>query len=125
MAVSQFRSKRKSTGGRYIAYRKKKSSDLGREATLTRVGETRSRTLRVKGGSQKRFLLSVDDVNVNDNGKIKKVKIKSVLENGANRHFVRRNILTKGAIIDTDLGKAKVTNKPGQEKFVNAVLIKE
>ena len=36
---------------------------------------------------------------------------------------VRRNILTKGAIIETDAGKAKITNRPGQEGTVNAVLV--
>jgi len=47
-----------------------------------------------------------------------------VLENPANRHFVRRNILTKGTIIETVKGKAKITGRPGQEGMVNAVLIK-
>ncbi|RLF79472.1 30S ribosomal protein S8e, partial [Thermococci archaeon] len=43
----------------------------------------------------------------------------------ANRQYVRRNIITKGAIIQTEIGKAIVTSRPGQDGVVNAVLIKE
>ena len=56
-------------------------------------------------------------------GKSSKVKIKSVVENPADMHFVRRNIITKGAIIETEKGKAKVTSRPSQDGIVNAVLI--
>ncbi|MEK6848627.1 MAG: 30S ribosomal protein S8e, partial [Nanoarchaeota archaeon] len=41
----------------------------------------------------------------------------------ANRHFIRRNIMTKGSVIDTELGKARITSRPGQDGVVNAVLI--
>ena len=34
---------------------------------------------------------------------------------GANRHYVRRNILTKGTVITTDKGNAVITSRPGQE----------
>jgi len=60
------------------------------------------------------------------NPKTKKASVtdlKTILESPANRHFVRRNIITKGAVIETPNGKAKVTNRPSQEGFVNAVLI--
>ncbi|MCD6558125.1 MAG: 30S ribosomal protein S8e, partial [Candidatus Aenigmarchaeota archaeon] len=39
--------------------------------------------------------------------------------------FVRRNIITKGAIIMTEDGRAVVTNRPGQEGVINAKLIEE
>ena len=124
MARDQSRSKRKVSGGRYIAFRKKKARDLAREPALTKIGNKRARTLRIKGGNQKKILLSVEEVNVFDGKTIKKIKVKAVLENPANRHFVRRNILTKGAVLDTELGKVKITNRPGQENFVNARLVK-
>ncbi|RLF82243.1 30S ribosomal protein S8e, partial [Thermococci archaeon] len=54
-----------------------------------------------------------------------KVKIISVVENPANRQYVRRNIVTKGAIVQTEIGKALVTSRPGQDGIVNAVLLKE
>ncbi len=125
MAKSQLRSKRKVSGSRYIDYRKKKLRDLGRDPTSTKVGKQRIRTMRVRAGTLKSVLLGAEFVNVYDSKakKYKKVKIKAVLENSANRHFVRRNILNKGAIIDTELGKAKVTSRPGQEAVVNAVLV--
>ena len=47
----------------------------------------------------------------------------TVLENGANSHFVRRNIITKGAIVETEIGKAKITPRTGQKGIVNGVLI--
>ena len=53
----------------------------------------------------------------------KKVKIKTITENPANRNFVRRNIITKGAVIETELGKAKITGRPGQDAAINAVLL--
>ena len=52
-----------------------------------------------------------------------KVKIKTIIENQANRNFVRRNIMNKGAIIDTEIGKAKITSRPGQDGTVNAILV--
>ena len=87
----------------------------------------RKRFVGVRGGNIKVKLLSVEEVNLYDpkEKKYSKVKIKSVLENPANRHFVRRNIITKGTIVDTEKGKAKVVSRPGQTGVLNAVLIKE
>ena len=123
--LSQHRSKRKLTGGRYKSFRKKRKCDMARGATLTKVGKTRLKIIRTKGHDKKQKLLSCDVVNLLDpkTKKYSKVKIKTVLENPANRHYVRRNIITKGTIIDTDKGKARVTSRPGQTGTVNAVLI--
>lgn len=121
---SQFRSKRKRTGGRYKAIRKKKLREVARKPLYTGIGKRRVKDYRVKGGNRKRSLLNADVANVFDGRNYKKVKIESVVENQANRHFVRRNIITKGAIIKTELGNAKVVNRPGQEGFINAVLVR-
>lgn len=124
MAISQFRSKRKLTGGLYKRIRKKRLSDLGREPTFTKLGERKVRILRERGGREKIILLSEKFVNIVDKkGKCYKIEIKGVVENTADRHFVRRNLLTKGAIIETEKGKARITNRPGQEGIVNAVLL--
>ena len=80
---------------------------------------------RGNGGIRKRALLSCDEVNVFDGKKYHKVKIMNVVDNKANRHFVRRNIMTKGAVIKTEIGDAKITSRPGQEGAINAVLIKK
>ena len=119
------RSKRKPTSGRYIEARGKRIFENRSAATLTKVGERKAKVERVRGGNDKQRLLAVNEANVYDpkTKKYSKVKIKSALENSANRHFVRRNILTKGTIIDTEKGKAKITSRPGQECMVNAILV--
>ena len=43
-------------------------------------------------------------------------------ENPANPNYVRRNLLTKGAIIKTELGNARILSRPGQDGTINAVL---
>ncbi|MAG45222.1 MAG: 30S ribosomal protein S8e [Nanoarchaeota archaeon] len=121
---SQFRSKRKASGGRYKATRKKKLREVAREPLYTRIGEKKVNKYRVQGGNIKKSLLRSNEANVLIDGKYKKVKVEEVVENQANRHFVRRNILTKGAIIKTEAGNAKVVNRPGQEGFINAILVK-
>lgn len=126
MALSQFKSKRKPSGGRYKSFRKKRHQDMSGLPSLTRLEERRMKILRVRGGRQKKRLLSTNIANVYDPGskKHQKAKIKTITDNPANRHFIRRNIMTKGTIIDTEIGKAKVTSRPGQHGTVNAVLIK-
>ena len=57
--------------------------------------------------------------------KTTKAEIVSVVENTANVHYVRRNIMNKGAIIETKLGKARVTSRPGQSGTINAVLLSQ
>ena len=84
----------------------------------------KAKTIRVCGGNTKSKLLAGSSVNVVDKkGKSTKTNITTVLENAANPHLVRRNILTKGAIVETKLGKAKISNRPGQEGFINARLV--
>ena len=125
MAISQARSRKTATGSRYIDFRKKKQYELGRDPVHTKLGEKKVKSIRIMGGHKKDISLTNNSVNVVDpkTKKHKVVKIKNVLENVANRHFVRRNILTKGTVIETSKGKAKITSRPGQEGAVNAVLI--
>jgi small subunit ribosomal protein S8e len=125
LALWQGRSTRKATGGRFRRHRKKRKFEIGREQTETGIGERRAKRIRVRGGSSKVRLLVAQYANVANpkTKKTKKVKILSVVENPANPHFVRRNIATKGAIVNTEIGKAKVTSRPGQDGNINAVLI--
>ena len=46
-----------------------------------------------------------------------------MLESKDNRNFARQNIITKGTIINTDMGKAVVTNRPGRDGAVTAKLV--
>ncbi len=125
MAITQKRPKRKISGGRYIAWRKKRLHELGNLPSFTKLGKKVVKTARTLGGNQKRILLSGETANVYNSKEKKyvKLKIETILENPANRHFIRRNIITKGTIIKTEKGKARITNRPGQEGSINAVLI--
>jgi len=125
MAISQAKSKRKSTGGRYKSYRKKKQYELGHLPTSTKIAPKKLRKLRILGNNLRLRLLAQDVVNVYNpkEKKYVKSKILSIVESSANRHFIRRGILTKGSIIKTEAGNAKVTSRPGQEGTINAVLV--
>jgi small subunit ribosomal protein S8e len=126
MPITQFRSKLKPTGGAYRDIRKKKKRDFGRDFHPMKIGEPNSMEVRTRGGSKKIVLLQADKANVFDStGKAKSAKIITVKENTANPNFVRANIITKGAIIETELGLAKVISRPGQSGVVNAVKIEK
>jgi small subunit ribosomal protein S8e len=127
MAISQKRSRRKPTGGRYKSVYKEKFSELGTNPTLTKLEARRTKKLRIAGANKKMRLLATDTANVLDpkTKKYSKAKITNVSKNSANRNYIRRNILTKGAIIETDKGKARITSRPGQVGTVNAILISE
>ncbi len=125
MALSSERPKRKATGGRYVSFRKKRVTNERNLPTLTKLSEKKTVTTRTKGGHIKMRLYSADTANVFDpkTKKSYKLKIKNITGNPANRHFIRQNIITKGAIIETEKGKARVTSRPGQEGSINAILI--
>jgi small subunit ribosomal protein S8e len=124
MVIVQDRSLRKSSGGRNTSTRTKRKHMIGSAPSMTGIGAARIRSRREKGGAKKQGLLSTDKVNLFD-PKTKKhsvVKIATVKESAANRNFIRRNILTKGTVIETEKGLAVITSRPGQEKMINAVL---
>ncbi|MDD9952817.1 MAG: 30S ribosomal protein S8e [Candidatus Woesearchaeota archaeon] len=125
MPVIQARSKRKPSGGLLRNTLTKRTHMLGRTPAMTRVGEhERKKTVSTKGGNRKQRVLESKTVNLHNpkTKKTSKATIKQVMENPANRNFVRRNILTKGTIVETDQGKARITSRPGQDGIVNAVL---
>ncbi len=131
MGVYQWRDHKKRTGGkRNWYYKVKRKYAYGRPfvpAVLAEKEEhvvlkVRARSAEVKLRLRKTYFAIVSNPKT---GKSKKVRIKAVLETPANREFARRNIIVKGAIIDTEIGKARVTSRPGQDGIVNAVLIEE
>ena|SRR3989344_2948559 len=125
MARSQERSQRKASGGRYHYFRTKRKYELADYAASTKLAEERKvRAKRIVGGNKKMSLLEASHINVTDKqGKATKAKILNVVENPANPNLVRRNIITKGSIIETEKGRARVTSRPGQEAALNGVLI--
>ncbi len=118
--------KRKKTGGRKRPNRKKRKYERGGPAVLTVIGERKLREKRVRGGGVKYVLAAELYANVFDPEKkvAQKVKILRLLSNPASRDLERRSVITKGAVIETELGKARVTSRPGQDGVINAVLVK-
>ena len=123
--LTKARSRRSATGKRYKRVRPKMQYDKARMPSLTAIEEKRVQVVRKRGGDLKFRLLSCDTVNLLDKKtkKFTKAKIKTVVDNPANQHYVRRNIMTKGTIIETDKGKARITSRPGQDGAINAVLV--
>ncbi|MCX8194369.1 MAG: 30S ribosomal protein S8e [Candidatus Pacearchaeota archaeon] len=116
---------RKITGGKYKKSRKKKLYELQRQQRCVVLGEEKKKVIKCRGGKLKTVLLRTNKANVMDlkSHKAKVVMIKNVLEVPSNRFLARKNVLVKGAIIETEIGKAKITNRPGQEAAVEAVLL--
>ncbi|MEK6985610.1 MAG: 30S ribosomal protein S8e [Candidatus Thermoplasmatota archaeon] len=125
MSLWQGTSTRKPSGGRLISARNKRRFEVAPEDAETKLGSHVQKLIRSRGAHQKVKLLATDSVSVMDKktGKAKKATIKTVTENGANIHYTRRNILTKGAVVDTDAGKVKITSRPGQSGALSGVLI--
>jgi len=117
--------KRKKTGGKKHIFRGKRAFEMGSDAAETIVGEKRISKKRGRGGRLKLRALAVNTANVTDpaTGKSQKTEIRAVLKNPANVDYQRRGVITKGAVLDTPLGQAIVTSRPGQHGLVNAVLI--
>lgn len=117
--------KKKPSGGRKRSYRKKRRFERGSFPTETTLGETKRKVERKKGRNVKVKLLRGKLACVTDakSGKTETMEIKRVAKNPANVDYDRRGVITKGAIIETAKGRARVTSRPGQHGVINAVLI--
>jgi len=118
--------KRKRTGGRRGPHRKKRRFERGRDMMACLLGEPERVRIRTRGGGLKQALKSERYANVYDPsiGRVVRAEIIGVKANPANRDFQRRGLITRGAIIETRLGDARVTSSPGSDGVVNAVLLK-
>jgi len=127
LARSQARSKRKYTGKKYKHFRKKRNRELAKPPIETTIGPEKKKIQRGLGGNYKLKLFSSSFCNITDpnSKKTEKVKILRFEENPAAKELSRRHIITKGAIIQTEKGLAKISSRPGQDGIINAVLIKE
>ncbi|MBU4300410.1 MAG: 30S ribosomal protein S8e [Nanoarchaeota archaeon] len=125
MVIVQQNSKRKPTGGMHSTMKKMRKHEMGGDAIKTTIGVNKLKKARTKGGNIKLKLRATEFANLIDQiaKTTKKVKITDVLENHANPHFVRQKVITCGAIIQTESGKARVTSRPGQDGIVNAVKV--
>jgi len=116
--------KRKASGGRKRANRKKRRFEKGFFPAETTLGKPKSKIIQKHGGNEKIRLLAVNQANISDSsGKTAKVEILRVIKNPANVDYDRRGVITKGTIIATPLGTARVTSRPGQDGIVNAILV--
>lgn len=114
---------RKISGGKYHKQCKKQKHAMPGHARIVKLADKKTKLMRGMGGILKTVSLSQNTINIIKNGKGKKVKIKNVLETPSNRFLARQNILVKGAIVDTEMGKAKITNRPGQEGTIQGILV--
>jgi small subunit ribosomal protein S8e len=117
--------KRKLTGGKKRVYRSKKKYEAAGYPAETVLGEPRRKSTRGLGANSKVKVLADKFASVTDpaTGNTQKTDIVRVVKNGANVDYNRRGVMTKGAEIETALGLAKVTSRPGSDGIINAVLI--
>ena len=127
MPLYQGNDLRKITGGKKRRNRKPRKREIGSFPTNTTLSSEEERVVaRVCGGNRKIRVKKALYVNIqNPDGTSKKVKILRILETPMNPDYVRRGIIVKGAIIETEAGRAIVTSRPGQDGVINAVLIKQ
>jgi small subunit ribosomal protein S8e len=125
MVIVQGRSKRKATGGRYKSKPTKRLKRAGLKPILSKIGLKKLKIVRTLGGNSKSKIVQIDTINAFDpkSKKYVKAKIEKVVSNPANRHYVRRNIMTKGTLIKTDKGTVKITSRPGQESNLNGIIV--
>ena len=121
----QGRSTRTKTGGRIRPHGDKKKHQLGRAPTETQFDEPSYRVIDARGNTTKTRALATNIANITDGEETTHVEILNVVDNPANPNYARRNIITKGAVLETSEGRARVTSRPGQDGQVNAVLVDE
>mgnify|MGYP001472662715 CR=1 FL=1 len=123
-------SRRKPTGGRLKRpnrYRGKRRTEIASEKQFTTIGEPNRKVYRKRSGRKTVRVLSDEVINVNDptKGKTMRAKLVTVVDSPADHNYVRRNILTKGAVVDTDKGNVRITSRPGKDGVLNGVLVDE
>jgi small subunit ribosomal protein S8e len=116
--------KRKKTGGRKIPYRTKRLHEQGRLPVETVFGETKRKMEKGRSNSTKVKIVSTEYVNVSDpsTGFTERLSILDVVSNPANVDYNRRGVLTKGTIVRTENGLAKIVSRAGQDGALNAVV---
>ena len=116
--------KKKTSGGKKRRYRSNRAFDAGGFTSETSLKSSRRMIKKGRGGTRKMKLFSEQYANVTDSVEklTKKVEILKVISSPVNAEYNRRKIMTKGALIETSLGEATITSRPGQNGVINAVL---
>ena len=97
--------KRRETGGKQKAWRKKRKYELGRPAAQTKLSSNVTvKKLRVRGGNYKFRALRLDHGNFAwpSEGCTRKTRLLDVSYNASNNELVRTQTLVKNAIIQID-----------------------
>lgn len=117
---------RKLTGGRKVAMRGRRKFEIDRYPNEAIAGATQIVTRRTRGNNVKSAFKTAEYANIIDQEarKVTRSKILRVTKNPANRDYERRGVISKGALIETEGGSARVVSRPGQDAVVNAILIK-
>jgi small subunit ribosomal protein S8e len=125
MGIWQGRSRRKRTGGRLRPIRKKRRFEIARELQHATLGGGTVKKYRVRGANLKLRILTAQTINVYDPAtkSTTSTRVITVRENPANPNYVQRNIITRGALLETELGLVKVRSRPGQDGILNGVRV--
>src|SRR5919201_4314411 len=117
---------RKLSGGRKVAMRGRRKFEIDRYPNEAIVGPIEIVVRRTRGNNIKAAFKAAEFANVIDqeSKKVTKSKILTVTKNPANRDYERRGVISKGALIETEGGIARVVSRPGQDGVVNAVIVK-
>jgi small subunit ribosomal protein S8e len=123
----QGRAGRRYTGAAIRLSRGKRAHEIGGEAAETKLAERKFEQRTGMGGTVKTKLLQEEFANVTDprTNTTRKAKITQVMKNPASIDYERRGIISKGAVLKTELGEAVVTSRPGQHGQISALLVKK
>ena len=118
-------SRRKPSGCRRVQARGKRSTEISTEKQMALIGEPKRKIYRRTGGNTLVRVLAANKVSINNpkTGKTVLGTIENVVENESDPNYVRRNVLVKGAIIETDKGRVRITSRPGKDGVINGVLV--
>ncbi|KAL5729751.1 40S ribosomal protein [Ranunculus cassubicifolius] len=97
--------KRRATGGKKKAWRKKRKYELGRQPANTKLSSNKTvRRIRVRGGNVKWRALRLDTGNFSwgSEAVTRKTRVLDVVYNASNNELVRTQTLVKGAIVQVD-----------------------
>jgi len=96
--------KRRKTGGKRRALRKKRKFEMGRPPANTKIGAKRVHVVRVRGGNRKYRALRLDQGNFawGTQGCTRKTRIIDVVYNATSNELVRTKTLVKNGIVSVD-----------------------
>ncbi|KAL4340352.1 hypothetical protein GQ457_08G007570 [Hibiscus cannabinus] len=102
--------KRRATGGKKKAWRKKRKYELGRQPANTKLSSNKTvRRIRVRGGNVKWRALRLDTGNYSwgSEAVTRKTRVLDVVYNASNNELVRTQTLVKSAIVQVDAAPFK------------------